>query len=149
MENVIKLEGILGWGMNSRRTSAWDVQTLSIANDNLVSSLIAWVHRQVIWIISNVISGAWIYIPALVSKRIERGGHGSKLCRGMPALEGVIHTMIAIENHMSSSVANLATRFWITELIIGVVLCVTSTSTIVSPTFNSASIAATWAKART
>lgn len=96
-----------------------------------------------------MISGRLICIPALVSRKIEQGDRGSKLRGGMQALEGVIHTMIAIESHMSCSVANLAIGFWITELIIGVVFCVTSTSAIVSSTFTSALTTATFVKART
>lgn len=127
------------WGMTNRWANANNVQTLTITNGDLLVSLIAWMHRKIMQIISNMINGAWICMPILFGRRIEWGSHCCKLRRGMPALEGLIHTVVATESRVSSSIANLAKGLRICRLIIGGVLWVAMSSTIISTTLTTAS----------
>lgn len=100
------------------------MQTLTITNGDLLSALIARMDRHILQIISYMISSAGVCIPIMFCGVVERSSHCCKLHKRMPALEGVIHLVIAVKSQMSSAIANLATRFRICILIIGWVLCV-------------------------
>ena len=81
--------------MHKKRSGAGNLQNLAIANCNFLFTMITWMHKQVVRIISDMICGPWINIPGRIWGLIE-GGSRSKLSRWIFALEGVVHPMTVI-----------------------------------------------------